>query len=430
MTAFKEFPLSTGLIQNLEDSGFEVATPIQEKAIPLVLKGSDLLAIAQTGTGKTAAFSIPLIQQLLSKPPLDKTEIRSLIIAPTRELCVQVHSVISHLTKGLSLKSCALFGGVDQAEQVKQLREKVDIVVATPGRLLDLHEQKLLKLSTVELLVLDEADKMLGMGFMEEILEIISKLPQKKQSLLFSATMPASIESFAMKVLKNPEKVEVTPVASTPQKLEQKLIYCHENHKFQLLKKIIKESSVSKILVFTRTKEMANKVVDYLAQNRVASKTFHSDMKQAERERALGLFKDGSMKVLVATDIASRGIDVEGISHVINFELPLDPESYVHRIGRTARSSKTGIALSFCDDGEKGLLQRIETLLGVKLKSEKFEGKKEVIKFKPSRKITPPTPGKSQEPSSYLDHSKRQKPLKVGEKPTHPGFRKTKKKRK
>lgn len=429
MLEFSNLPLSRELIQNLTLLGHLNPTPIQSKSIPLILEGHDLLAIAQTGTGKTAAFALPIIHRLLENK---QSELGALILTPTRELCLQIHLVIESFAKNLGLKSCAIFGGVDQAEQVKQLRERPQILVATPGRLLDLYEQKQIRPSHLQFLVLDEADRMLDMGFLDDIQDILSKLPAKKQTLLFSATMPRPIENLSKKVLKNPKKVEISPASSVPVQLEQRLIHCVESHKYQLLKKIIKEDEIQRVIVFTRTKFSANKIVEYLAHHRVASKTFHSDMKQEERERALQMFRDGSMKVLVATDMASRGIDVEDISHVINFELPLDPESYVHRIGRTARSGKKGIAISFCDESEKEILTKHERSFKLEFKMEKFEGKKEIFRFKTTehKKITPPTPGKSQEKPSYLDHSKRQAPLKEGEKRVHPGFRNQKKKRK
>jgi len=270
------------------------------------------------------------------------------------------------------------------------------------------------------------------MGFIDDIREIIRLLPSQKQTMFFSATMPEEIEKLADHILKHPKKVSATRASTVADKIEQKLIFCKNADKFQLLKKILKEENVDRVLVFTRTKVTADNIVEYLAQNRRASKTFHGDMKQPERERALHLFKEGSIKILIATDMAARGIDVEGISHVINFDLPINPESYVHRIGRTARSGKAGVAISFCDDTEKGILSKIQQTIQMIIKSEKFEGKREHLKLKSTglRKVTPPTPGRSQEKTAYLDHSKRQAPLKEGEKRVHPGFRNQKKKRK
>jgi ATP-dependent RNA helicase RhlE len=434
MSNFHDLALKNELVHNLTELGHIRPTPIQSLAIPLILSGSDLLGIAQTGTGKTGAFSLPILQHLLLKPKsLAKGTPRVLILIPTRELCLQVTAVIEAYAKNLPLSACAIFGGVEQTEQVRQLREGVDVVVATPGRLLDLIEQKQIRLSEVEVFVLDEADRMLDMGFIDEIKQISTLLPVARQNMLFSATMPIEIENLAAKVLRDPKKVQVAPAATVADKIQQRFILCSRDNKFQLLKKIIKEEKIERVLVFTKTKTTADYVVEYLAQNRTASKTFHSDMKQPERERALNLFKEGSIKVLVATDMASRGLDIEGISHVINFDLPLNPETYVHRIGRTARSGKDGIAISFCDDSEKGILTKIEQTIQLKIKTETFEGKSERLNLKATglRKVTAPTPGKSQEKTAYLDHSKRQAPLKEGEKRVHPGFRNnTKKKRK
>ncbi len=433
MSEFTTFSFSKELLQNIAEAGYSSPTPIQSLAIPLILQGNDLLGMAQTGTGKTGAFALPILQRLLERPrPLIKSLPRVLIVTPTRELCLQVQSVVETFSQNLEVKSFAIFGGVEQEEQVKRLRLGLDIVVATPGRLLDLIQQKQLKLESVEIFVLDEADRMLEMGFIDDIQELIRLLPAQKQSLFFSATMPPEIEQLADRILKHPKKVSATKASTVADKIEQKLIYCKNADKFQLLKKILKEDEVDRVLVFTKTKIIADSVVEYLAQNRTAAKTFHGDMKQAERERALHLFKEGSIKVLIATDMAARGIDIEGITHVINFDLPLNAESYVHRIGRTARSGKAGVAISFCDDTEKGILSKIQQTIQMIIKSEKFEGKREVLKFKATglRKVTPPTPGKSQEKTAYLDHSKRQAPLKEGEKRVHPGFRNQKKKRK
>ncbi len=431
MLKFNEMALHEVLLKNLNVQGHLTPTPIQAEAIPFLLEGYDLLGIAQTGTGKTAAFSLPIIQHLLNKPLKREVALpRILILSPTRELCSQIHTSIMGYAQDLHLRSCAIYGGVGQGEQVRALKDGVDIVVATPGRLLDLIEQRHLRLSKVEIFVLDEADRMLDMGFIDDIKSVIHRLPSVRQTMLFSATMPDDIADLAGRMLKNPKRVEVTPVSSTVDKIQQKVIYCKKNDKFQLLKKIIKEEETELVLVFTRTKNVADNVAEYLAQNRMPSKVIHGDRSQAERESALDHFKNGVIKVLIATDIASRGLDVPGVSHVINFDLPREAESYVHRIGRTARAGKEGKAISFCDDSEKNFLEKIQQLIQLYLPSEKYEGKFEVLKFKGLvGKVTAPTPGKSQEKSAYLDHSKRQKVLGVGEKRQHPGFKKTKKRR-
>lgn len=432
MQSFNELPLSAALLRNLSNEGYITPTEIQARAIPILLEGLDLLGIAQTGTGKTAAFTIPVIEKLLKSTSLRKTgEPRVLILAPTRELASQILESIQTYAKNIDIKACALYGGVGQKEQVISLRSGVDIVVATPGRLLDLLEQRQLRIDKIEVLVLDEADRMLDLGFEDELQEVLNRLPLIRQNMLFSATMPKAITYLANRILRNPKKVEVTPESTTVEKISQKVIHCKQDHKFQLLKKLVKENRMELALVFTRTKNIADQVVEYLAQNRIPSRALHGGKNQDDRERALGNFKDKVIKVLIATDIASRGIDVEGVSHIINFDLPLEIESYVHRIGRTGRAGKEGVAISFCDQREVPLLERIQELIGKKIPSEKFEGKFEPLSLQKAvaRKITKPTPGKSQEKIAYLDHSKRQKPLKEGEKRVHPGFRKKKKKK-
>ncbi len=430
MLNFDSLALIPQLLANLTQVGHHHPTPIQVAAIPLLLEGKDLLGIAQTGTGKTGAFSLPMVQHLVNT--LIESQIgspRALILVPTRELCMQISVSIKAYSHGLNLGVTAIYGGVDQGEQVQALKAGSDIVVATPGRLLDLMKQRLLRLSKVEILVLDEADRMLDMGFLDDIKEILQQIPEKKQTMMFSATMPAGIAKLAQSILKNPHKVEVNPVSSTVDKIQQRVIFCKQPDKFQLLKKLLKEEK-GMVLVFTKTKTTADNVQEYLAQNRMASRALHGDKSQIEREKALEHFKAGAIKVLIATDIVARGIDIQDVTHVINFDLPLDPESYVHRIGRTARAGKEGKAISLCSGNEREILEKIQLLIGLKLPSEKFEGKFEVIKLK-GRTVKAPTPGKSQEKTAYLDHSKRQRPLAEGEKARpHPGFRNVKKKRK
>jgi ATP-dependent RNA helicase RhlE len=433
MLNFSELFLNQQLIQNLSQLGYTTPTEIQIKAVPIILKGHDLLGIAQTGTGKTAAFTLPILEHFISHPMETKSaQPRALILTPTRELCSQIHQAIQNYAKGLGVRSCAIYGGVGQSEQVNSLRQGVEIVVATPGRLLDLLEQKHLRLNSVEIFILDEADRMLDMGFEDDLQKISFLLPLKKQSLLFSATMPAEIERLAARILKNYRTIEIAPEHKIAENIQQKVIYCKGVDKFQLLKKILKEEKTKLTLVFTRTRLIADAVVAYLAQNKIASRALHADKNQSERERAVTHFKGGAIKVLIATDIASRGLDIEGISHVINFDLPLDPESYVHRIGRTARAGKKGVAILFCEDFERERLQNIQQLIEMEIKSEKFEGKHEIVKTKISglKKKTAPTPGKSQEKNAWLDHSKRQPVVKEGEKRIHPGFRKKTKKKK
>jgi len=429
---FTDLNLSEPLIKNVADAGYREPTPIQAKAIPSLVLGKDLLGIAQTGTGKTAAFCLPIINSLLLRPVERRSGLpRVLIIAPTRELCSQIVESLSIYGRNLDVKACAIFGGVGQKDQVQSLKAGVDIVVATPGRLLDLLEQKLLRISAIEIFVLDEADRMLDMGFFDDIKEVVHRIPGNRQTMLFSATMPAEISRLANGLLKNPVKVEVTPESTTVDKIEQKIIFCRTAHKFQLLKKILKEEA-GLTLVFTTSKVNADQVVEYLLQNRIPTGAIHADKKQIDRERHLENFRDKVIKVLVATDIASRGIDIDGVTHVINFDLPLSAETYVHRIGRTGRAGNTGKAISFCDETEMRLFDKIKNSMDKEIPTEKFEGKFEGLKLKMAvaKKIKPPTPGKNQEKTAYLDHSKRQKPAEEGQKKrVHPGFKKTGKKK-
>ena len=375
MLKFKELPLHETILSNVEAVGYETPTPIQAQSIPTLLEGHDLLGIAQTGTGKTAAFTLPMIQKLMGRDfSLTPGSPRSLILAPTRELASQIKENLDQYSRFMKIKNAVIFGGVGQANQVAALRNGLDVVIATPGRLLDLMNQGHCRLDKVEIFVLDEADRMLDMGFIHDIKKIIAKLPEKKQTMLFSATMPNEIVGIANRILKNPTRVEVTPPSSTVERINQKIIFCQKAHKYQLLKKVLLEEGVELTLVFTRTKHGANKIVDYLAHFDIKSAAIHGNKSQSARETALENFKTGKIKVLVATDIAARGIDVQGVSHVINFDLPVEAESYVHRIGRTARAGKDGDAISFCDETERDALARIQKVIGKKLPTESFVG--------------------------------------------------------
>lgn len=433
MPTFKDLALHEALVRNVSDTGYTEPTEIQTLAIPHLLEGRDLLGIAQTGTGKTAAFCLPVIQKLIiSSQNRSSGAPRVLILAPTRELCSQIVESIEIYAKELDIKACAIFGGVGQKDQATALKAGVDIVVATPGRLLDLLEQRLLRISSIEVFVLDEADRMLDMGFSDDLDAIIEKTPENKQTLLFSATMPASIGRFATTLLKNPVKVQVAPPSTIGEEIDQKIIFCKTVHKFQLLKKILK-AEPGLTLVFTTSKVSADRVVEYLLQNRIPTGAIHADKKQSERERHLANFKNSAIKTLVATDIASRGIDIDNVTLVINFDLPLSAETYVHRIGRTGRAGNKGTAISFCDEEELHLLEKIKRVVKQSLPTEKFEGKAERVPHAGSlvKRVKAPTPGKSQEKTAYLDHSKRQRPVEEGGAPkrVHPGFKKTKKKR-
>jgi ATP-dependent RNA helicase RhlE len=426
--SFNDLSLSEGIIRNLANEGYLNPTEVQTQAIPLLLAGKDLLALAQTGTGKTAAFCLPAIQKLRAAGlPSRPGQPRVLILVPTRELCLQIADGLGRYGRDLEIKVAAIFGGVEQSGQVSALRAGVDIMVATPGRLVDLLGQQLVKLSLVSVLVLDEADRMMDLGFTEEIEQIIDLLPATRQTALFSATMPSALEGLARNLLKNPARVEVAPSGSVAEAIEQKVILCKQEHKFQLLKKILKEET-GLVLVFTRTRETADAVVEYLKQNRMAARALHGEKNQKHRLKALEEFGQGVMRVLVATDIASRGIDVPDIEHVINFELPQEPEVYVHRVGRTARAGAAGRATSFCAEHERNWLERIQRLIGEILPSEHFVGKFEALRLE--RRVKAPTPGKNQGPGAYLDHSKRQSRKEDGSlKFAHPAFKKKKRRK-
>lgn len=434
MSNFADLSLIPALLKNLEGLDYKSPTAIQEKAIPLLLEGHDLLAMAQTGTGKTAAFCLPILQHLSLN--LSSRSLRALILVPTRELATQIQEALAGYGGEMGLPSVAIFGGVGQATQVRAIKDGAEIVVATPGRLLDLMSQELIRLNKIEKLVLDEADRMLDMGFMEDLEKIFEALPQKRQTMFFSATMPPAVVGLSRKILKNPKRVEVSPNSSTVDLVEQRAIHCKREDKFQLLKKILKEEERELVVIFTKTKNSADKVKEYLRFNKIASTVYHGDKSQNEREMALGNFKSGGIKVLIATDIAARGLDIQGVSHVINFELPMEAESYVHRIGRTARAGKSGVAITFYDNSEAEILERIEKLINKRLPSENFKGSPEASgKWNQEgsiRNVKAPTPGKSQEKTAYLDHSKRQRLAPEGAPKavkSHPGLKNRKKKR-
>lgn len=361
---FKDLNITNSIIRALKEEGYTEPTEIQTEAIPKVLGGRDLLGCAQTGTGKTAAFAVPTLQ-ILGKGGSyrDNKRIRALIITPTRELALQIHESFCTYGRYTQLKSCVIFGGVSQKPQEVELNKGVDILVATPGRLNDLINQRLVDISSIEIFVLDEADRMLDMGFLNDVKKIIAKIPKKRQTLLFSATMPSDIAKMADSILINPAKVAVTPVSSTVDAIEQKLYYVDKANKKNLLVHILKDKSVTSALVFTRTKHRADNVIRYLSKAGITGQAIHGDKSQGARQLALSNFKSGRVRVLVATDIAARGIDIDELSHVINYELPDIPETYVHRIGRTGRAGLEGIAISFCDFDEKSLLADIEKLI-------------------------------------------------------------------
>ncbi|MCC7029438.1 MAG: DEAD/DEAH box helicase [Chitinophagaceae bacterium] len=359
------------ILKALQEEGYTTPTPIQAEAIPILLQGKDLLGCAQTGTGKTAAFAIPILQILAGNPTFEKKrKIRSLIVTPTRELAIQIEESFEAYGRYLDLKTTVVFGGVGQTPQTDALRRGVDILVATPGRLLDLIGQGFISLADVSLFVLDEADRMLDMGFIHDIKKLLVLLPKKKQSLFFSATMPPEIVKLANTILHEPSKVEVTPASTTAETVNQFLYYVDRGNKNSLLLHILKNQDIKTALVFTRTKYGADKVVKMLHKNNITAEAIHGNKAQNARQRALSNFKAQTTRVLVATDIAARGIDVDDLAFVINYEIPNIPETYVHRIGRTGRAGANGTALSFCDSDEKVFLKDIEKLISIKIPVE------------------------------------------------------------
>lgn len=366
--SFTDLQLIDPLLRSLGESGYTHPTPIQVQSIPYLLVGSDLLGCAQTGTGKTAAFALPILQRLAEKPRrLERKQTRVLILTPTRELAIQILESFRTYGKYLRLKACAIFGGVGQNPQVQAMAQGVDVLVATPGRLLDLMNQRHVSLSGLEVFVLDEADRMLDMGFIHDVKRIIEKLPYERQNLFFSATMPPEVVKLASGLLTNPHRVEVTPQATTAEKIDQSVLFVDKKDKKSALKNLLENRKLSKVIVFTRTKHGANNVSEVLEKNGIASAAIHGNKSQGARQRALEDFKSGKVRVLVATDIAARGIDVDGITHVINFELPNIAESYVHRIGRTARAGAEGQAISLCDIHERAFLKDIEKMIGMSI---------------------------------------------------------------
>ncbi len=360
---FNDLNLINPLVGALTQKGYVIPTPIQQQAIPHLLNGSDLFGIAQTGTGKTAAFALPILQLLHANKGQSEGKIRALILAPTRELAIQISESFKAYGTNLGLKHTTVFGGVSQHRQTEALRRGVDILVATPGRLLDLMQQGYIKLGNVEHFVLDEADRMLDMGFINDIKKVISKLPARKQTMLFSATLPIEIKQLASGLLHNPVTVSVTPVSSPATAVQQSVYYVRKEDKRSLLRHVISNNEIDHALVFTRTKRGADRVVKELNKNGIKADAIHGDKSQNARERALRGFKSRTIRILVATDIASRGIDVDKLTHVINFEIPEQAETYVHRIGRTGRAGESGTALSFCTKDEMPYMKSITKLI-------------------------------------------------------------------
>ncbi|MGD1891451.1 MAG: DEAD/DEAH box helicase [Cyclobacteriaceae bacterium] len=366
---FNELDIIEPILKALKAEGYTHPTPIQQQSIPILLKGKDLLACAQTGTGKTAAFAIPILQHLhrSSQKTEGPRKIKALVVTPTRELAIQIADSFTAYGKFTGIRNAVIFGGVKQGSQVEALRRGVDVLIATPGRLLDLMNQGIISLKDIEYFVLDEADRMLDMGFIHDIKKIIAKLPTERQSLFFSATMPPDIIALSRKILGHPARVTVKPEQTTAEKVEQAVYFVPKKGKSKLLVHLLQTEDINSVLVFSRTKHGANRIVKQLGKAGIDSNAIHGNKSQTARQKALGAFKSGHTNVLVATDIAARGIDVDDLSHVINYDLPNVPETYVHRIGRTGRAGASGIALSFCDVEERAYLRDIQKTINQKI---------------------------------------------------------------
>lgn len=404
--SFKELNIIEPVLKALESEGYKNPTPIQKEAIPVILKGKDLLGCAQTGTGKTAAFAIPVIQLLQKNVDNKRSKtVKALILTPTRELAIQINESLAVYGRNTGLRHAVIFGGVPQKTQVDAISKGVDILVATPGRLMDLINQGYVSLSSIELFVLDEADRMLDMGFINDIRKIIVKLPVKKQTLFFSATMAKDIIKLAEQILVNPVKIQVTPVSSTADTIQQELYYVEKGDKRKLLDLLLQNQTFRSVLVFTRTKHGADKVTKELKRAGFSAEAIHGNKSQNARQNALKNFKEGKTRVMVATDIAARGIDVDDLSLVINFELPNVPETYVHRIGRTGRAGANGKAISFCDTEEREYLKDIRKLTSSirEIKDHPFLTKAPEVKGKPSAE------GKAKSGVNVSGQNKRQK---------------------
>jgi len=365
---FNELDLIEPILNALKTKGYSIPTPIQQQAIPIILSGSDIMGCAQTGTGKTAAFAIPILQNLIkNKRPEGRRKIHTLILTPTRELAIQIEENIKDYGSNLDVRHAVVFGGVSQLKQVNQLKSGVDILVATPGRMLDLQQQGFIDLRFLEVFVLDEADRMLDMGFIHDVKKVIKLIPAKRQTLFFSATMPKEIKTLASTILTNPKQVVVTPVSSTAETIDQKLYHLLTAQKKDLLLHLLDESKTGSVLVFTRTKHGADKVVKILIKANVKAAAIHGNKSQNARQNALNNFKNKELRVLVATDIAARGIDIDELALVINYDIPNIPETYVHRIGRTGRAGASGKAISFCDKEEQAYIRDIQKLIGLQI---------------------------------------------------------------
>lgn len=406
---FKDLGLSDALLKAVKEKGYTTPSPIQEKAIPRILEGKDILASAQTGTGKTAGFTLPILQYLSETKHPKYRPLRVLVLTPTRELAAQVYDNIRDYSKHLNIRSAVVFGGVKASSQIATLRKGVDILVATPGRLLDLHDQKAVSFKRIDVLILDEADRMLDMGFARDLNKIISFMPHKRQNLLFSATFSKEIKELAQGILKNPVMVEAEPENSTAEMVTQRVYQVDKKKKTDVVTNLIKDGNWSQVLIFTRTKHGANKLTKKLIQSKITAAAIHGNKSQAARTKALSNFKSNDIRVLVATDIAARGLDIPLLPHVINFELPNVPEDYVHRIGRTGRAGASGEAISLVCSEEIEYQKEIEKLLGKKLSTQIIEGYEPTDEAPPKRAATQKK-GSNRKPKSNNSQSRNQKP--------------------
>ncbi len=362
---FKDLKISAPVLKALQEENYSTPTPIQAKAIPVILDHHDVLGCAKTGTGKTAAFAIPIIEHLLADSERNPKypKIKVLVLTPTRELAIQIGESFTTYGKHTNIKNTVIFGGVKQSAQVRALKNGVDILIATPGRLLDLIDQKHIRLTDINHFVLDEADRMLDMGFINDIKKLLPKLPQKRQSLFFSATMPNNIIDLSKRILNNPQKIEVSPISSTANTIQQHLYYTNKSDKRKLLFHILEKHEIGQVLIFSRTKHGADRIAKTLKSKNITSAALHGDKAQNQRQKALAQFKEGKIQAFVATDIAARGIDIDKLKHVINFDIPNEPETYVHRIGRCGRAGEEGIAISICEPEENAFVKNIEKLI-------------------------------------------------------------------
>lgn len=368
---FQSLSLHPLILRALEEDGYQTPTPIQEQAIPTLLEGQDILGCAQTGTGKTAAFALPIIHQILQFPNKGKNrKISAVVLAPTRELALQIKENFDRYARKNHVKAVAVYGGISKYNQIVKIKRGVDVLIATPGRLLDLHQMKILDFSQVRHYVLDEADQMLDMGFIDDVNKISGWMPDVRQTMLFSATIPASIEKLARTLLKTPKRLEITPQNTPLETITQKVFFVNQPRKIDLLSHLLQQETVTSALVFIRTKHQSDRIFKKLIQSGVKAGVIHGDKTQSQRQNALSAFKHKKLQVLVATDVAARGIDIDQLSHVINFDMPQTPETYIHRIGRTARAGALGNAYSFCDNTERQLLKGIQKHIGFQIPVE------------------------------------------------------------